>query len=137
MDIESRPALSAEDTVSPGINGSKRSDVAELPAKIIIDLEGTIQDAGRGVEQLLGYKIEQLKGTRLYDRVYRDDLLDLFRSIVNLTLDRRPEVGLSIRIKTALGAWRAFVGQADALLEGRVITGVMLTLYPFSGIGLG
>lgn len=122
------PAVLDQSSTKVRLDDTDERDVQ--PTNFVLSLDGTVRTVSPKISSWLGYAPDHLTGTSLYDHVYREDLLGIFRCIVQLVLGEENEAGLMLRLRTATGTWRACGGGARLQRDGEAILGILLTLYP-------
>ena len=93
---------------------------------LLVDREGKILYVSPSAERLLGYKPEEVQGTRVFDYVHPDDIssaLDFYYSRVNREGFSRY---ISFRVCHRDGSWHDMEAIGSNLLEDPVVKGIII-----------
>jgi len=102
--------------------------LAERAQDIVLTLskDGVIEYCRPSVERGLGYRAEELHGSRLHDYVHTDDISKLDCALSNAGEAREPDGLLVTRIRSRDGAWRYIGSSIRDLTQNPVISGIVI-----------
>jgi diguanylate cyclase (GGDEF)-like protein/PAS domain S-box-containing protein len=98
----------------------------------VIDLDLHIRYVSGAVEEILGYRVDELVGRSAVELIHPDDLEEAFDSVARtLTPDRVPEP-LEIRLLHARGHWIHLEALGTNLLDDPLVAGIAVNLRDIS-----
>ncbi len=92
----------------------------------LIALDGKVLFESPSIEPALGYRPDDLIGTRIFDILHPDDLERAFHAINDLTKDGQVPASGEFRIRHRNGEWRHFAITATNALEIPSVNGIVL-----------
>jgi two-component system cell cycle sensor histidine kinase/response regulator CckA len=92
----------------------------------VLDPDGNFRYSSPAVETWLGYRPDELVGTRAFDLVHPEDRAPLERLFVEEVREPGQRASVELRIRTRDGAWRRLQAWAVNLIEDPVIRGVIV-----------
>ncbi len=92
----------------------------------LIALDGKVLFESPSIEPALGYRSDDLIGTRIFDILHPDDLERAFHAINDLTKDGQAPASGEFRIRHRNGEWRHFAITATNALEIPSVNGIVL-----------
>jgi PAS domain S-box-containing protein len=99
----------------------------------LVDGEGTVQFQSAAIEQLLGYKPEELAGSAWFSFLHSDDAEPVRSQFSDMVSQGSEHARWVLRFRSAAGGWRAVEVRARNLLMDPDVGGVLLSLREVPG----
>jgi PAS domain S-box-containing protein len=100
---------------------------SSLDAIAIVGGDGTIRYESPSVEQILGYKPEELMGKSVLDFLHPDDVQNVAATFETIGADPGQSVSMEVRFLHKDGSWRAVEGVGNNLLDEPGVNGFVVT----------
>jgi len=94
----------------------------------LVDGEGTVQFQSQAIEQLLGYKPEELAGSAWFSLLHTEDEAPVRTQFSEMVTRGSEQARWVLRFRAAAGGWRAVEVRARNLLADPDVGGVLLSL---------
>lgn len=92
----------------------------------IIDLEGRVVHANEALARILGFTVESVVGDSIFEYVHPDDMEQAASSFADAAAHDGVAVPVTVRVRTASGAWRWLEAIANNRLDHPSIGGMVV-----------
>lgn len=99
----------------------------------VVDVEGEIEYVTPDVEELLGFRPEELVGQRGFDRIHPDDVAMMMARFTEAVSEPGGRSGAVFRYLHADGSWIRLDGRVRNLLDDPVVGGLVVYLHEVTG----
>ena len=93
----------------------------------VLNNDGTIQFESKAIEQVLGYKPEELVGKNVFEFIHLDEQQNIIMKFLEGIQESDHMEMLELRFKHKDGTWRFLEAKAKNLLDKSEITGVVIS----------